>query len=98
MEIAKVWAEYLNGLTRHSDPVFAPFTTPVYSNAGYTIIGLVLEKITGKSMASLIQETLFDRVGASNTYYNPPNSTAGVALDGIEAQIGFATQFGLEAA
>lgn len=39
-----------------------------YSNAGYKLLGLVLEHVTGRSYADLLQEQIFDPLGLTDTY------------------------------
>lgn len=46
---------------------FEPGTNFGYSHTDYVILGRVLEKITGKSMAELMQERIFDPMGLHNT-------------------------------
>jgi hypothetical protein len=59
-------------------PVSSPFNTPSYSNAGYQILGYVVENITGQSMADLFQKDLVEPLGLNGTYYGtPPNADNG---------------------
>lgn len=47
--------------------VFEPGTNWDYSHTNYVILGQVLEKITGKPLASLMQEKIFIPLGLKNT-------------------------------
>ena len=47
--------------------LFEPGTNWDYSHNGYVIMGLALEKITGKPMAILMQERIFAPLGLHNT-------------------------------
>jgi CubicO group peptidase (beta-lactamase class C family) len=40
-----------------------------YSNAGYYILGAILEQITGKTYAELLQERIFDPLGMKDSFY-----------------------------
>ena len=44
-----------------------------YSNAGYIIVGAILEKITGKSWETLIRERLFKPLGMGSAGFGPPS-------------------------
>src|SRR5688572_473314 len=49
-------------------PDFEPGTKRSYSNAGYFVLGLILEKITGKSYAEVLQEKIASKIGLKDTY------------------------------
>ena len=55
-------------------PVYAPFTTPVYSNIGYAILGLVIERVTGRPYAQYMQEAIFQPLGLQRTSVDHPIS------------------------
>ncbi|KAI3321348.1 beta-lactamase/transpeptidase-like protein [Xylariaceae sp. AK1471] len=59
-------SEYFQGLIQRH-PVFAPQTTPVYSNAAFRILGYVLEAMGGKSYSTLLQSTVLDPLRLSDT-------------------------------
>lgn len=40
-----------------------------YSNAGYYILGAILEQITGRTYSELLQERIFDPLGMKNSFY-----------------------------
>jgi len=50
-------------------PLFDVGTNHSYSNAGYVLIGMILEKATGKTMAQLYQEKIFDPLNLTSAYY-----------------------------
>jgi CubicO group peptidase (beta-lactamase class C family) len=52
----------------NATPDFEPGTKSVYSNSGYFILGLIIEKITGKSYGTVLQEKITSQTGLSNTY------------------------------
>ena len=66
-------ADFFNNWGRKY-PVYAPFTTPVYSNIGYAILGLVIERATGKSYAQYMEEAIFKPLGLKHTSVDQPIS------------------------
>ncbi|RYE47083.1 MAG: class A beta-lactamase-related serine hydrolase, partial [Sphingobacteriales bacterium] len=50
---------------------FEPGTKFRYSNSGYTMLGYIIEKVTGKSYASALQQLVFKPLGMENTSYGP---------------------------
>lgn len=54
-------------------PVFAPQTTPVYSNLGYRLLGYILEKLSGSRYDSLLQSSVFEPLGMSHTTARVPS-------------------------
>lgn len=55
-------------------PVFAPFTTPMYSNLAFGILGLVLERVSNMSYAEFTQSTILAPLGLENTTVSTPSS------------------------
>jgi D-alanyl-D-alanine carboxypeptidase len=49
-------------------PDFEPDTKQSYSNSGYFLLGLILEKITGKSYAEALEERITSKIGLADTY------------------------------
>ena len=49
-------------------PLFEPGTQSSYSNAGYFLLGLILERVTGKSYAEALQQRITSRIGLKDTY------------------------------
>ncbi len=50
---------------------FPPGTDCRYSNTNYILLGLIAEKITGKPMKTLYQESIFIPLDMKSTYYDP---------------------------
>jgi len=50
---------------------FDPGTRWSYSNTGYTILGRVLERVSGKSLGTLLEERIFRPLGMRQTMYEP---------------------------
>ena len=51
-----------------STPDFEPDTKHSYSNSGYQLLGLILEKVTGKSYGESLRERITSKIGLTNTY------------------------------
>lgn len=55
-------------------PDAAPGTKYIYSNQGYTIVGAMLEKISGKPWEDLITEKLFKPLHMDSAGFGPPGT------------------------
>src|SRR5215813_9946081 len=49
-------------------PDFEPDTKYQYSNSGYFILGLILEKVTGKTYDRALEERIASKIGLKDTY------------------------------
>jgi CubicO group peptidase (beta-lactamase class C family) len=49
-------------------PEFEPDTKNSYSNSGYFILGLILEKLTGKLYGQALEERINSKIGLKDTY------------------------------
>ncbi|WP_336518257.1 serine hydrolase domain-containing protein [Pollutibacter soli] len=52
----------------NTPPDFEPGTKAMYSNSGYFILGLVIEKVTGKSYEQVLEEKITKKIGLTDTY------------------------------
>lgn len=73
--------QYLKGLSAEQ-PVFAPFTTPIYSNAGYELLAFALARIKGKSFPAMLEQSIFAKLGMRRSSYYNPNSTSNAIIPG----------------
>jgi D-alanyl-D-alanine carboxypeptidase len=53
-------------------PTFAPGTSWSYSNTNYTVIGMVLDGVGGKSWRAQVRQRVLERIGLSNTHLPEP--------------------------
>lgn len=67
--------EFLQGLNQRH-PVYAPFTTPVYSNAAFEILGYVLETVTAQPYEVTLQKTIFDPLGLPHSSVSKPRDAS----------------------
>jgi D-alanyl-D-alanine carboxypeptidase len=51
-----------------STPHFEPDTKHLYSNSGYFLLGLILEKLSGKSYEEVLEERISSKIGLKDTY------------------------------
>ena len=52
----------------NTKPDFEPGTKSNYSNSGYFVLGLIIEKITGKSYESILHDKIIKKLGLKDTY------------------------------
>ena len=48
---------------------FAPGTAVAYNNSAYFLLGLIIEKVSGRSYGEFVKARLFDRVGMADSHY-----------------------------
>ena len=50
---------------------FEPGTSAHYSNVGYVLLGMILEKVTGASIGAVLDSSIFDRAGMDDSVLAP---------------------------
>lgn len=50
-------------------PQYLPFSNPIYSNAGFQLLGYALENITARNFSDLITNDVFCKLGLDNSSY-----------------------------
>lgn len=80
----------------YKEPKFAPGQGCSYNNCAFILLGLVIEKITGRSYRNYVKENIFDAIGMNNTgFYSMDEVAENVAehyasiLDDEENIIGY---------
>jgi D-alanyl-D-alanine carboxypeptidase len=69
----RVWKpEELAQVGIKDSPLFDPGTEWFYSNTNYVLLGLVLEKVTGKPIGDLYREQIIEPLGLKNTSFPDP--------------------------
>ena len=53
-------------------PLFEPGTTWSYSNTNYTVLGMLVEKVTGRPMAEQVTQRIIEPLGLGDTYVPAP--------------------------
>ncbi len=79
--------ERLVALFRDKPLKFTPGERHEYCNSGYLLLGLILEKVSGQSYESLVQEQIFGRLGMCESGYDRhapivPHRAAGYSRTG----------------
>jgi CubicO group peptidase (beta-lactamase class C family) len=67
-------------LLRDAPLLFEPGSERRYSNYGYIVLGAILQKATGKSFSSLLQENIFDRLKLEDSVYPYRQSASNQSL------------------
>jgi D-alanyl-D-alanine carboxypeptidase len=65
---APVTKEEMLALIVKGAPEFEPDTKNSYSNSGYFLLGLILEKLTGKPYDQALEERINSKIGLKDTY------------------------------
>jgi len=72
--VNKLWTALDELAFIYGEPAeFTPNAERAYSNSNYVLLGLIAEKITAKSGATLLQEEIFTPLGLTNTSFNQKN-------------------------
>ena len=84
----KVWTpEELIAFEKGQPAEFAPGKGWQYSNTNYVLLGMVIEKVTGMSIADVFQERLFGPLGMKDTVFpGTSNAIADPHLRGVTVQ------------
>ncbi|KAK3328096.1 beta-lactamase/transpeptidase-like protein [Cercophora scortea] len=69
--------QLLSGISK-LPPSFAPGTTPVYSDIGYTILSWIAEKITGKDFKSMVKDSVLTPLNLTHTFVSAPDDSLGI--------------------
>jgi hypothetical protein len=68
--------EDVMGLVRRQRGLnFAPGSEFEYSNTGYTLLGLIVERVSGESLAAFSREHIFKPLGMKGTFFHEHYST-----------------------
>lgn len=63
--------EHIMKMVRHQkDLNFAPGQEHLYCNTGYTLLGVIVERVTGQSFREYTQENIFKPLGMTSTHFH----------------------------
>jgi CubicO group peptidase (beta-lactamase class C family) len=62
--------DVLNMVWRQRELNFAPGDDFVYSNTGYTLLGLIVERVSGRSLRQFTDERIFRPLGMDHTHFH----------------------------
>jgi len=63
-------ADILELVKNQKELNFAPGSEYLYCNSGYTLLALIVERVTGKSFREYCRENLFEPLGMVNTHFH----------------------------
>ena len=69
------------------EPYFAPGESWHYSNSNYVLLGLIAEKVTGKTAAQLLREQIISPLGLHNTYFVPYEPAPAMLVTGFDRDL-----------
>ncbi len=61
--------DVFNLVWRQEELNFEPGAEYLYSNTGYTLLGLIVKRISGPSLNAFCQERMFQPLGMKNTHF-----------------------------
>jgi CubicO group peptidase (beta-lactamase class C family) len=61
--------DVLGLIWRQKELNFAPGEQMLYSNTGYTLLGLIVERVSGTSLSKFTQERIFQPLGMTHTHF-----------------------------
>jgi CubicO group peptidase (beta-lactamase class C family) len=67
-------SDSLLALVRGVPPYFEPGTQLRYSNTGYALAGQLIEKVTGRPYAAVVEERVLRRAGLARTHFCTPHA------------------------
>ena len=78
---SRIWtAEQV--LARAGTPYFKPGTNDRYSNANYVLLGLCLERATGRTLADMIRTEFLTPLGLDHTFFQTEEQAVGAMAHG----------------
>jgi hypothetical protein len=84
--------DYLAGL--NAEPALFPAgSSPLYSNAGVTLLGLVIQNILGSDIETVFNETIVEALGLKSTSFVAPPTTASAVIPGNATTSGWDSVF-----
>ncbi|KAK8055214.1 beta-lactamase/transpeptidase-like protein [Apiospora rasikravindrae] len=69
--------QFFEGIA-NSYPSFAPWKTPAYSNIAFQLLAYALEKMTGRSFLTSLNQTVLNPLSLQHTYYDNPPERVGI--------------------
>ncbi|KAL1987291.1 hypothetical protein VTN96DRAFT_4319 [Rasamsonia emersonii] len=75
-------------------PVYAPWTTPVYSNIGFAILGLVVESVTGQTYEQFVSEAILAPLNLTRTSISTPTDRNVVEASWFGSDLGIENSSG----
>jgi D-alanyl-D-alanine carboxypeptidase len=70
---------------RDLPPDFAPGEKWAYLNWGYSLLGAIVERASGQTYAAFLQQSIFDPIGMTHTYYGDRRRMVPLRATGYDA-------------
>jgi CubicO group peptidase (beta-lactamase class C family) len=67
--------DYLELIARQKELNFKPGDEWVYNNSGYFLLGLIVNRVSGKSLPEFAQENIFKPLGMNHTHFHDDRSS-----------------------
>src|SRR5205809_1064827 len=81
-------ADVLDVVSRQKALNFVPGTEYLYSNTGFTLLGTIVKRVSGKSLRDFADERIFKPLGMTHTHFHDdytmlvPGRTSAYAMRG----------------
>ncbi|MCW5979474.1 MAG: DUF1343 domain-containing protein [Bryobacteraceae bacterium] len=74
VDLAPAWSGYATGVAKAmvDKPVAEPGSTFIYSDINYILLGEIVRRVSGQSLADYARERIFRPLGMRNTMFLPP--------------------------
>jgi uncharacterized protein YbbC (DUF1343 family)/CubicO group peptidase (beta-lactamase class C family) len=74
LDLQPVWSGYETGIHRAliDKPVRGPGLRFVYSDINFVLLGEIVQRLTGKTLAAFTRENIFEPLGMRETMFQPP--------------------------
>ncbi|MEO8451258.1 MAG: serine hydrolase domain-containing protein [Gemmatimonadota bacterium] len=66
--------DVLDVVSRQKHLNFVPGTDWLYSNTGFTLLGVIIKRVTGQSLREYAQQKIFGPLGMTSTHFHDDNS------------------------
>ena len=73
---------------------FEPGTQWSYSNTGYILLGMIVERLSGVSLARFLEDRILEPLGMGSTWYRVPENEPGEMATGYEGGTGALSPIG----
>ncbi|KAK0642180.1 putative alkaline D-peptidase [Cercophora newfieldiana] len=85
---------YLQGVANRA-PTFSPWSTPAYTNNGFTLLGLAMAAVTNQTIGKLYQDNILDPLAMASTFSDPPPTSEYPRSVIVDADTGFVQPNGI---
>jgi D-alanyl-D-alanine carboxypeptidase len=85
---AKLWTqEEIYKIIKNNKLLFHPGANHVYANSNYFLLGVIAEKITGKSLKALLKNNIIAPLKLENTYFLPDEKVPATLINGYDRDL-----------